>query len=71
MVFFILGIFVVNLGEMIKVLINGFYYLNMYRVLNNNLGWLCYLCLIFFDFDYFYEVFCVFMCMLKDNNLDY
>ena len=65
------GTFVVNLGEMIKVLTNGLYHSNMHRVLNNNSGRSRYSCPTFFDPDYFYEVSCVSTCMPKDNNPDY
>ena len=53
------GTFVVNLGEMVRVLTNGAYRSNMHRVVNNQSGRSRYSCPTFFDPDYFYRVKCV------------
>jgi len=52
------GTFVINLGEMVRILSNGLYHANMHRVLNNHSGRDRFSVPTFFDPSYFYEVSC-------------
>lgn len=51
--------FVINTGELIKVMTNGLYHANLHRVINNDSGRSRYSSPLFFDPDYFYKVSCV------------
>lgn len=52
------GAFIINLGEMVRILSNGLYHANMHRVLNNQSGVDRFSVPTFFDPGYFYEVSC-------------
>jgi len=57
------GTFVINLGEMVRVLTNGLYHANMHRVLNNHSGRDRFSVPTFFDPNYFYKVSCAPTCL--------
>jgi isopenicillin N synthase-like dioxygenase len=61
------GTFIINLGEMVRVLTNGLYHANMHRVLNNDSGRDRFSVPTFFDPNYFYTVKCAPTC-LPDNG---
>jgi isopenicillin N synthase-like dioxygenase len=61
------GTFIVNLGELIRILTNGLYHSNMHRVLNNKSGRSRYSTPTFYDFNYFYKVRCV-PTLLPENG---
>ena len=60
------GTFVINLGEMVRILSNGLYHANMHRVLNNHSGRDRFSVPTFFDPSYFYEVSCA-RTLLEDG----
>ncbi|HKT86368.1 MAG TPA: 2-oxoglutarate and iron-dependent oxygenase domain-containing protein [Novosphingobium sp.] len=65
------GTFVINLGEMVRVLTNGLYHANMHRVLNNHSGKDRFSVPTFFDPNYFYEVRCADTCLPEDGEVKY
>ncbi|EXS71226.1 isopenicillin N synthase family dioxygenase [Sphingobium sp. Ant17] len=65
------GTFIINLGEMVRLLTNGLYHANMHRVLNNQSGRDRYSVPTFFDPNYFYEVSCAPTCMPENGKPDY
>ena len=65
------GTFIVNLGEMVRVLTNGMYRSNYHRVVNNQSGRSRYSCPTFFDPDYFYKVKCVPTCVPESGETDF
>ena len=65
------GAFIVNLGEMIRVLTNGLYRSNYHRVVNNQSGRSRFSCPTFFELDYFYKVKCVPTCMPESGQPDF
>ena len=65
------GTFVINLGEMVRVLTNGLYHANMHRVLNNHSGRDRFSVPTFFDPNYFYKVSCAPTCLPEDGPPTY
>ncbi|ALJ12328.1 MULTISPECIES: isopenicillin N synthase family dioxygenase [Sphingomonadales] len=65
------GTFVINLGEMVRVLTNGLYHANMHRVLNNHSGRDRFSVPTFFDPNYFYEVRCAPTCLPAGGKPDF
>mgnify|MGYP003648594698 CR=1 FL=1 len=63
--------FVINLGEMVRILTNGLYHSNMPRVRNNHSGRDRYSVPTFFDPDYFYTVRCAPTCMPENGKPDF
>lgn len=65
------GTFIINLGEMVRVLTNGMYHANMHRVLNNQSGRDRFSVPTFFDPNYFYKVSCAPTCMPENGKPDF
>jgi isopenicillin N synthase-like dioxygenase len=65
------GTFVINLGEMVRVLTNGMYHANLHRVLNNHSGKDRFSVPTFFDPSYFYEVKCAATCLPESGTPDF
>jgi isopenicillin N synthase-like dioxygenase len=63
------GTFIINLGEMVRVLTNGLYRANMHRVMNNLSGRSRFSAPHFFDPNYFYHVKCVPTCLPEDGQI--
>ena len=57
------GTYIINLGEMVRVITNGLYKATPHRVLNNISGNTRYSAPVFFDPEYFYKVKCAPTCM--------
>ena len=65
------GTFIINLGEMVRVLTNGLYHANMHRVLNNHSGRDRFSVPTFFDPNYFYKVSCATTCLPESGKPDF
>lgn len=65
------GTFIINLGEMVRVLTNGLYHANMHRVLNNHSGKDRFSVPTFFDPSYFTEIACASTCLPEKGEPDY
>lgn len=65
------GTFVINLGEMVRVLTNGLYHANMHRVLNNHSGQDRFSVPTFFDPGYFYTVRCAPTCLPENGKANF
>ncbi len=65
------GTFIINLGEMVRVLTNGLYHANMHRVLNNHSGKDRFSVPTFFDPSYFTEIACASTCLPENGEPDY
>lgn len=65
------GTFIINLGELVRVMTNGLYHANMHRVLNNHSGRDRFSVPFFFDPNYFYEIRCVETCLPENGEPDF